>query len=75
MRMLPLSVICVMTAFVLTSAVIGALEQWHAAPTDVEAHCHEERLAGVLVAAFATWIAAERKAQGGEPGFEDLPRA
>lgn len=43
-----------LSAFVLASAVTGALEQWHTAPGDVEAHCHEEDLARVLVARYAT---------------------
>lgn len=43
-----------LSAFVLASAVRGALEQWHTAPVDVEAHCHEEDLARVLVARYAT---------------------
>lgn len=41
-------------AFLLASAVIGVLEQWQTAPTDVEAHCHEEELARMLVGRYAT---------------------
>lgn len=64
-----------LSAFVLTSAVIGALEQWHTAEADVEAHCHGERLASVLVAPFATGADAQSSPMRGEPGFEDLPQA
>lgn len=41
-------------AFVIASAVYGVLEQWQTAPADVEAHCHEEELARMLVARYAT---------------------
>jgi AcrR family transcriptional regulator len=43
-----------LSAFVLAAAVTGSLEQWHTAPGDVEAHCHEEELARVLLARYAT---------------------
>jgi TetR/AcrR family acrAB operon transcriptional repressor len=41
-------------AFAMAAAVIGALEQWHTAPHDVEAHCDEEALARALVARYAS---------------------
>jgi AcrR family transcriptional regulator len=41
-------------AFVLASAVTGALQQWHACQSDVEAFCAEEQLATALVARYAT---------------------
>lgn len=43
-------------AFVLAAAVTGVLEQWHTAPGDVEAHCHEDELARVLAARYATGV-------------------
>jgi len=46
-------------AFLLVSAVAGVLAQWHTAPADVEAHCHEEELARVLVARYATGSSGE----------------
>ncbi|MGC6488812.1 MAG: TetR family transcriptional regulator [Planctomycetota bacterium] len=48
-----------MTAFVLCGAVIGILSQWHSAPSDVEMHCDEVRLARQLVARFATGVVRE----------------
>jgi AcrR family transcriptional regulator len=41
-------------AFLLAASLTGILEQWHAAPGDVEAFCHEEQLARALVARYAT---------------------
>ena len=64
-----------LSAFVLTSAVVGALDQWQTAASDVEAHCHEEQLAAALVAAYATGAAPGRTIGRREPGFDDLPRA
>jgi len=49
-----------LSAFVLTAAVTGVLEQWHTAPGDVEAHCHEQELARVLVARYATGAMGDR---------------
>lgn len=46
-------------AFLLVSAVTGVLAQWHTAPSDVEAWCHEEELARVLVARYATGSSGE----------------
>lgn len=63
-----------LSAFVLTSAVIGAIEQWQTAPADVEAHCHAGQLASLLVQPFATG-AADRASSRGAPGFGDLPEA
>lgn len=63
-------------AFVLAAAVTGALEQWHTAPADVEAHCHEEELARALVARYATGSRGE--AAGGarsEYDFRERPDA
>ncbi|MBL8750845.1 MAG: TetR/AcrR family transcriptional regulator [Planctomycetes bacterium] len=63
------------SAFVLASGVVGALEQWHTASADVEALCHDERLAAALVAPFTTGGDAARPPRRGDPGFDDLPRA
>ena len=49
-------------AFVISSAVYGVLEQWQTAPEDVEAHCHEEELARMLVQRHHTG------ASGGDAG-------
>lgn len=53
-------------AFVLAATVTGALQQWQCAPADVEAHCHEEALAQVLV---------ERYATGNARRADDVPRS
>ncbi|MCC7063003.1 MAG: TetR/AcrR family transcriptional regulator [Planctomycetes bacterium] len=56
-----------LSAFVLAAAVTGVLEQWHTAPADVEAHCHEEELARMLLARYATGsrgsLAAEARSE------------
>lgn len=52
------------TAFLLAAALRGALEQWHSAPGDVEAHCGEDALAGQLVSRLATGAAGERPEGG-----------
>lgn len=57
----------VQTAFVLAAAVAGVLEQWHASPVDVQAHCQEEELAQVLVARYATGASG-----GGDPAPVDF---
>ncbi len=63
-------------AFVLAAAVTGALEQWHTAPADVEAHCHEEELARVLVARYATGAPGDaRAAAPSEFDFRAPPEA
>jgi len=46
-------------AFLLASAVTGVLEQWQTAPLDVEAHCHEEELARMLVGRHYTGSSGE----------------
>lgn len=53
-----------LTAFVLTAAVTGVLEQWQTAPADVEAFCHEEQLAQLLVARYATGGSGEGAGSG-----------
>jgi TetR/AcrR family acrAB operon transcriptional repressor len=58
------------SAFVLSSAVIGAIEQWQTAPGDVEAHCHEGPLASLLLQPFATGSPDRGR---GAPDFGDLP--
>ncbi len=59
-------------AFVIASAVYGVLEQWQTAPSDVEAHCHEEELARVLVARYATGSSGDEAAeQRSEYDFRD----
>jgi AcrR family transcriptional regulator len=58
------------TAFLLAAALRGALEQWHSAPGDVEAHCGEDALAGQLVSRLATGAAGERPE--GSAGDVDL---
>ena len=55
-----------LTAFVLTAAVTGVLEQWQTAPADVEAHCHEEQLAQLLVARYATGGSGEGAASAAD---------
>jgi TetR/AcrR family acrAB operon transcriptional repressor len=63
-------------AFVLAAAVVGALEQWHTAPGDVEAHCHEEELARLLVLRYATGRAGEHAdAARSEYDFRERPDA
>ncbi|MBL9077814.1 MAG: TetR/AcrR family transcriptional regulator [Planctomycetes bacterium] len=62
-------------AFLLAAAVIGVLEQWQSAVADVEAHCHEERLAAALVAPFVVGAAADRDGRHGASVFRDLPEA
>ncbi len=63
-----------LSAFVLTSAVTGALEQWQTAPADVEAHCHEEELARVLVARYATGSRGDADAETrSEYDFRERP--
>lgn len=63
------------SAFVLAAAVIGALDQWQTSTADVEAHCHEDRLAEALVAAFATGAPGRAAPPRSEAGFQDLPQA
>lgn len=63
------------SAFVLASAVIGALDQWQTSAADVEAHCHEDRLAAVLVAPFTTGSPGHGSPIRSESGFQDLPQA
>ncbi len=58
-----------LTAFVLTAAVTGVLEQWQTAPSDVETYCHEEQLARLLVARHATGSPRER-ADSGDAEFD-----
>ncbi|MBL8754759.1 MAG: TetR/AcrR family transcriptional regulator [Planctomycetes bacterium] len=60
-------------AFVLSSAVIGMIEQWQTAPADVEPLCHGEQLAAVLVARHATGDGG-RSARD-DAGFEFGPQA
>lgn len=64
-----------LSAFVLTAALLGALEQWHTSPADVEAHCHEERLASMLVTPLVTGTAADTARSRREAEFRDLPGA
>ncbi len=46
-------------AFVLASAVLGAVDQWYAAASDVEAFCDQERLARSLAGRYATGTRAD----------------
>jgi AcrR family transcriptional regulator len=62
-----------LSAFALTGAVIGAIEQWQPARADVEALCNEAQLARVLVAPFATGTPGRRSPRDG--GFDELPDA
>ena len=61
------------TAFVLAATVTGVLEQWHASPADVEAHCQEEELARVLVARYATGAPGSEGSAPADFDFRDLP--
>jgi AcrR family transcriptional regulator len=64
-----------LAAFLLTGSVIGIIEQWQTSVADVEAHCHEERLAAALVAPFATGTSSDRSRAGSSTAFRDLPDA
>lgn len=66
-----------LAAFILCSAVIGVLSQWHSAPTDVEMHCDERLLSQQLVARFATGAARDGagEASPGEREFDFEPPA
>ncbi len=55
-----------LAAFALTAALCGVLEQWLAAPADVEAHCEEQQLARFLVAPYAT--GRRGRGPGGDSG-------
>ena len=57
-------------AFLLCSAVIGVLSQWHSAPTDVEMHCDEGLLARQLVSRYA--IGAARDGGAAPPGADEF---
>ena len=57
-------------AFLLCSAVIGVLSQWHSAPTDVEVHCDEGLLARQLVSRYA--IGAARDSGATPPGLDEF---
>lgn len=58
-------------AFVLASAVLGALEQWHEAEGDVEAFCDQERLARTLAGRYATGIRGPSSPSAGEFDFRE----
>lgn len=58
-----------LTAFVLAAAVHGVLEQWQTSAADVETYCHEEQLAHLLVARYATGAVGDR-GDGGDPEFD-----
>jgi TetR/AcrR family acrAB operon transcriptional repressor len=60
-------------AFVLSSSVLGVLEQWQTAPADVEPLCHGEQLAAVLVGRHATGDPG--RAVRDDAGFDFGPRA
>lgn len=63
----------VQTAFVLAATVAGVLEQWHASPADVAAHCEEEELARVLVARYATPLSGDGTPAPADFDLRDLP--
>jgi AcrR family transcriptional regulator len=58
-----------LTAFVLSAAVNGMLEQWQTAPSDVETYCHGEQLAAILVARYATGAGERASRDDGEFDF------
>lgn len=62
-----------LTAFVVSAAVAGVLEQWHTSPTDVEALCDERQLAGLLVQRYASSGAASGGGRGAEDDFDFRP--
>jgi AcrR family transcriptional regulator len=63
-------------SFVLAAALLGALEQWHVAPGDVEAFGREEALARALVGRYATGTAGSPAGSPrSEYDFRDRPSA
>ena len=56
-----------LAAFALAAALCGVLEQWLAAPADVETHCDEQQLAHHLVGHHATGRRTPRAPPGRGP--------